>query len=297
MVHEAVLAEQSPALAALMRGEMAEGIAGASRWMDVTKGTFVRFVEFAYTRDYSVPKGFTEAQADAEATTSLPSQEEPRVLDDIEAAWQSPQAPPPAAPSFFGVRGYLPPQFAQHPSAQELDDGWDSPRPKIGKKSKSVPKPPRSASEIFRSLKYPLIESRSNVCKCNPTRNDGPVENSGDVLLAHASLYVLAEKWGVNDLKMLVLSKLQEALITLRLDSSKGQEVVDFLRYAYLDTSTPDLEPEIDGLRDLICLYTAANINLLMENSSFIDLIEGGGAFVRDLLKRIISCQPVRDTL
>ena len=62
MVHEAVLAEQSPALAALMRGEMAESAAGESRWMDVDKGTFVRFAQFAYTGDYSILKGST-AQA------------------------------------------------------------------------------------------------------------------------------------------------------------------------------------------------------------------------------------------
>jgi hypothetical protein len=36
----------------------------------------------------------------------------------------------------------------------------------------------------------------------------GPIESSGEVLLTYASLYVLAEKWGVNSLKILVLSKL-----------------------------------------------------------------------------------------
>ena len=62
MVHEAVLAEQTHALAALMRGEMAESVAGESRRMDLDKGTFVRFAQFAYTGDYSILKGST-AQA------------------------------------------------------------------------------------------------------------------------------------------------------------------------------------------------------------------------------------------
>ena len=43
VVHEAVLIEQSPILAALMRGEMAESVAGEARWIDVDKGTFIRF--------------------------------------------------------------------------------------------------------------------------------------------------------------------------------------------------------------------------------------------------------------
>jgi hypothetical protein len=37
VVHEAVLAEQSSTLAALIRGEMAESVADESRWTDVDK--------------------------------------------------------------------------------------------------------------------------------------------------------------------------------------------------------------------------------------------------------------------
>jgi hypothetical protein len=122
--------------------------------------------------------------------------------------------------------------------------------------------------------------------------NDGPVESSGEVLLAHASLYVLTEKWGVNSLKMQVLSKLHQTLSTLRLDASKVQQVIDLARYAYLDSSTPDLETEIDGLRKLTCLYMAANVEVVSEHTSFMELIEGGGAFVRDLWKRVVPKKP-----
>jgi hypothetical protein len=125
----------------------------------------------------------------------------------------SPPQPPPSAGSSFA-----PPPPAPRPSASEPEDEWlrfEVPSKK-GKKSKngpvssyrSGPEPPTSASDMFNSLKYPLIESRSNLCTCKSSMNDGPVESSGEVLLAHASLYVLAEKWGVNSLKMLVLSKL-----------------------------------------------------------------------------------------
>jgi hypothetical protein len=248
VVYEAVLAEQSPALAALMRGEMAESVAGESRWMDVDKGTFVRFAQFAYTGEYSIPKG-SIAQAVVEAESSSSSQE-PRVLDEefdeeYPSAWLQPQPNP----------------FAPRSSAE----------------------PPISASDVFNSLKYSLIESRSNRCTCKSSMNNGPVESSSEALLAHASLYVLAEKWGVNSLKMLVLSKLHQTLSTLRLDASKVQEVINLARYVYLDSSTPDLKTKIDRLRKLICLYIAANVEVVSEHTSFMDLIEGRGAFVRDL--------------
>jgi hypothetical protein len=83
-----------------------------------------------------------------------------------------------------------------------------------------------------------------------------------------------------------------QTLSTLRLDASKVQEVIDLARYAYLDDSTPDLETEIDGLRKLICFYIAANVEVVSEHTSFMDLIEGGGAFVRDLWKRVVPKKP-----
>jgi len=43
IIHEAAFANQSPELAALMRGEMSEGLASEAKWEDVDKGTFVRF--------------------------------------------------------------------------------------------------------------------------------------------------------------------------------------------------------------------------------------------------------------
>jgi hypothetical protein len=59
---------------------------------------------------------------------------------------------------------------------------------------RSGPEPPTSVSYIFNSLKYPLIESRSNLCTCKSSMNDSPIKSSGEVLLAYTSLYVLLEK-------------------------------------------------------------------------------------------------------
>ncbi|CZT13780.1 uncharacterized protein RAG0_17278 [Rhynchosporium agropyri] len=173
VVHEAVLAEQSPALAVLMRGEMAESVAGESRWTDVDKETFIRFAQFAYTGDYSISKGST-ARAVVEADSSS---KEPLVLNGS---------------------SLVPRSFALEPEDEWLLEA----RSKKKKKNKngplnlcrSGPEPPTSASEMFKSLKYPLIESRSNLCTCKSSIDDSPIESSCEVLLAHASLYVLAEE-------------------------------------------------------------------------------------------------------
>jgi len=55
VVHEEALADQSTALTRLMRGQISESLAGEAKWKDVDKETFIRFTQFAYTGDYSVP--------------------------------------------------------------------------------------------------------------------------------------------------------------------------------------------------------------------------------------------------
>jgi hypothetical protein len=87
---------------------------------------------------------------------------------------------------------------------------------------------------------------------------------------------------------MLVLSKLHQTLNTLCLDTSKVQDPVDLAQYAYSDSRTPDLETEIDRLRKLIYPYIAAKVEVVSEHTSFIDLIEVGDAFVRDLWRRVL---------
>ncbi|PGH07513.1 hypothetical protein AJ79_06248 [Helicocarpus griseus UAMH5409] len=59
-VHEAAFADLSPELDTLMRGrkdmKMNESLEGKAKWEDVDPDTFMRFTQFAYTGDYSVPK-------------------------------------------------------------------------------------------------------------------------------------------------------------------------------------------------------------------------------------------------
>lgn len=56
MVHKAAFADQSRALRALMQGTISEGSAGQAKWEDVDIKTFVRFAQFVYTGDYSIPR-------------------------------------------------------------------------------------------------------------------------------------------------------------------------------------------------------------------------------------------------
>jgi hypothetical protein len=83
--------------------------------------------------------------------------------------------------------------------------------------------------------------------------SEGSREDIGEVLLIHASLYVLADKWGVNSLKRLTLFKLHQTLSMLHLDGPKLPNIIKLAWYASSDERSPDLNTGVDELRELIC--------------------------------------------
>jgi hypothetical protein len=86
---------------------------------------------------------------------------------------------------------------------------------------------------------------------------------------------------GVESLKMLTLSKLHQTLKMLDLDAPKVQDIVELTRYAYSDEMTPDLQNGIDGLKELICHYIAANARMMAGYITLTALIEDGGLSYR----------------
>jgi len=258
VVHEQALADQSVALSILMQGKMSESLAGEATWQDVDQETFIRFTQFAYTGDYSVPVMIAKVSDQGfRFTSSLETEPEPV------------------------------PESAPAPAPEEVDFGW-----RLKKKSQSHKTdrpPPMPRSRAFKSLTYPLLRPRSNFAHTyDPAMSEGSDENIGEVLLIHASLYVLGEKWGVDSLKRLTLFKLHKTLSMLQLDGPKVTHIVKLARYAYSDENTPDLDNGTDGLRNLICQYAATKAEVLSEDPLFIKMIEEGGAFVRDLWKCVV---------
>jgi len=169
-VHEATLADQSPGLKALMRTEMSEGLAREARWEDVDKETFMRFAQFAYIGDYSIPTMIVKPSA-------------PTADERLR----------PPSPEFF------------MPS-----DEWTA--NKAGKKhARAVPV--TKTIPVFKDLIYARPMPQFNFeGTYNLKVGDGIGENIGEILHIHASLYVLAEKWGVDRLKRLTLFKIHKTL-------------------------------------------------------------------------------------
>ena len=76
-----------------------------------------------------------------------------------------------------------------------------------------------------------------------------------NVLLCHASLYVLGNIRLIDSLKTLVLHKLHKTMSAFQLDSHNAEDIVDLARYAYSEEARVD--EGIGGLRGLVYQYMA----------------------------------------
>jgi len=157
--------------------------------------------------------------------------------------------------------------------------------PKTADKYKSSALPKKSPMKSFDSPGYTVDPRNKWVEKSEPTITNGSSENIREVLLVHASLYALGEKWGVEKLKVLALYKLHRTLSIYPLDLEKLQHIVDLVRYTYSDERIPDLINGIDKLRELVCCYIASRTEVSLLHNSFLTLLVEGGPFVRDFWK------------
>jgi hypothetical protein len=248
VVHEEAIVSQSAALNTLMRGSMSESTNGLASWKDVDEKTFARFAQFAYTRDYSVPQMVVINEVVSNQRVDI----QPAALDD-ESDW-----------SLLSIKETVKKKGFKHDLT-----------------------PQETTHTPFKSLTYPLLQPRSKFAdSCHPVMIKGSRCHIFESLLSHTSLYVLADKWGVESLKVLTLYKLHENLNMLKLDVEEVPDIVELARYGY--SETPHLETGIDDLRELICRYIAANVDVMSKSKAFTDLIEEGGAFVPDLLKHML---------
>lgn len=144
------------------------------------------------------------------------------------------------------------------------------------------------AFDSFSSLGYQPPEHQTHIGNAQgPCVSDEGTETSFRISLAHTSLYVLAEKWGIDRLKQLTLCKIHQTLTAAQFDTSKVQDLVELVRYIY--SGTPSLVSGVDALRELICHYIATNGGITAKHAVFADLLREEGDLAPDLWKLVGS--------
>ncbi|OCK90540.1 uncharacterized protein K441DRAFT_707608 [Cenococcum geophilum 1.58] len=275
VVHAAAIADQSPALNVLINGQMTEAQTGSAIFNDVLEEDFIRFCQFAYTGDYTPPMCIIEDET-SHPTQSCPleSDSEPEILDA-----------PPTPPALEEIRPEEPeepepePVLEPEPQGAWYSRGSYSQTHRISQASRKV--------NLRRSFDIKFICStlpqQRIINSCEAIPNSHAKQDYTGVFLAHARLYVFADKYGIEPLESLSLHKLHATLKSFTLYRARVGDILKLVRYAY--ENGPGYKS--NKLRALVSEYIACEIDTIGGTKRFFALMEEGGLFVRDFWKLV----------
>ncbi|KAL3474790.1 hypothetical protein BJX99DRAFT_247987 [Aspergillus californicus] len=113
-----------------------------------------------------------------------------------------------------------------------------------------------------------------------PERLTSPRQDLTPVFLGHAQLYILADKYEIQPLCQLALSKLFDTLRKCTPYRASVFGVVEFAPFAYSAEYADSVK--IEPLQRLAVSYTVSIIRYVGYTTAFLDLLAEGGRFVSD---------------
>ena len=289
-VHSSALAGLSPSLDALMNGEMIEAKTRHVDWSEVDVDTFVRLCEFAYFRNYTPPSsrlfdGMIPIQKETKGDKKKSKRKKHRSIVNWGEA--EPEPEPAQAPEEEPV-----PEFGPAPGEEPVD-GYEIPPPEnttytdpeIAYKERSV-WTGHLRDAFASSLIIPSTQTDNLSYTFTPPMNSGSWDDFNPVFLGQARLYILADKYCIESLRHLVLSKLHETLTNFKLYDTGVSGLVEFVRFVYLNTP-PNYPSQVDALRNLATRYIVSVLGQIGDHECFRELLEEGGPFVSDFWRII----------
>ena len=273
-IHAELVSQNSKPLDRMINGYMSEAQEGFAVIKDVDEGTFVRFIQWAYTGYYEAGK----FKIDPPRADSALSNEKSGGESDSE------KLAPTAEVSDRED------QSEEHVVDDSSDRGWDYPRSKEdGIEVDFIDTD--TSSTLRRVLKESFITRNPSVRKeaisiSPPRHNQAPNENYTDVFLSHARVYVFAEKYDIQSLKALALDELHCTLQSFDLHPERTGDIIALLRYVYANTG--EIVDGVEDMRTVLKDYVGFEMDILMKDEDFGHvIIEDGGALLRDFLKMV----------
>jgi hypothetical protein len=280
-VHEEAIAQLSQPLRSSLTGVLSESLTKSVLWPEVSKDTFKRFVQFAYTGDYSIPSPVhrgrltpEETGGDAPASSVGQGSSNATYGSEIEFEW---------TPKSKKDRKKKQKWFVE----DETEPAGD-----VTCRREPYPAPlsPQVPSKLS-GLTYPLSAPRNSYeDSCEPAGTVEKGRSYSNVLLSHASLFVLADCKLVDSLKDLALFKLRKTLCGFELYADNTGDIVGLARYAYSDEGQ-GLEEGVGRLRSLVCQFMAEHALVLASNAAFAKLLSEGGQMAVDLFRFTVQFQ------
>lgn len=253
-----------------MNGDMIEAKTRHVDWSEVDVDTFVRLCEFAYFRNYTPPpSGLFDDRVDSKVARKLAKLNKAR----FNRNWDRPVPPP--------IEDELAPEAVPEPEPEPAPP--EEPickHAEIEYKERSV-WTGQLRDAFASSLAIPASQIHDLGHTFVPPVNSGSWDDFTPVFLDQARLYVLADKYCIDSLCQLVLSKLHQTLSNFRLYDNGVDGVIEFVRFVYLNTP-PNYGDRVDALRNLATRYVVSILGQIGEHEEFQKLLEDGGPFVSD---------------
>ena len=280
-IHADLVSRHSKPLDRMINGPMAEAHEGVATLEDVDHGTFVRFIEWAHKGYYNAAE-FTTAELESSSPSGSQNHEE------VAPAPQEKDIPEPApAPEDDWAR-------ADVAEPEPEDYGWNQPVQHYGKTKKGrkddLGTTAQGIKERLRKafINRPYTVRQAVVETPSPRPNENPVENYTDVFLSHAQLYVFAEKYDIQSLRVLALEELHATLANYTLHPVCTGDIIALLRYVYANTRKP--REGVEVMRTMMVQYVLCEMDVLMKDPDFGNLmIEDQGDFVIDERRDLVG--------
>ncbi|KAI9683920.1 MAG: hypothetical protein M1829_004255 [Trizodia sp. TS-e1964] len=104
-----------------------------------------------------------------------------------------------------------------------------------------------------------------------------------EYFMSHAKLHTFADKYGVLELVVETTAAMREGLTHFFPFLERVTDITDLIVYVW--QNTPDLTPvKSGGLRALLLAFVVAHRRMLFDQEGFLLVVEGGGAFARELM-------------
>ena len=297
-IHADLVSLHSKPLGRMINGPMAEAQNGFATLEDIDEGTFVRFIEWAHKGYYTAGE-FTIAVEEGPDPAGLGTDDDHGPKSDKAPILEELDQPSPSGQIYLDEYGE--PVLAAAAAAEPpvVNDEWDSWRGDMNslKKGKSKTKmmfgsisPPRRQHPLAREdLRQNFISRKSVIRKSaigisSPRRNQDSAEIYSDIFLSHARLYVFAEKYDIQPLKMLALDELHLTLAHFNLYVERTGDIIDLLQFIYANTG--ESRGGVEDLRTLMTQYVVYEMDMLMKDKCFRDIMLDRD-FFDDFLKMV----------
>lgn len=282
-IHSDLVSLHSKPLDRMIHAPMAEAQKGFATLEDVDDGTFVRFIEWAHKGYYTAAE-FTTDEARSSRTSGNQNH------DEVVPTTQEADFPGETIRLASEENFDFAPVIEAEPEPEPMS--WDAPLASSYKKGKKVKKvihfdrldQKGGLKESFISRRYTVRQSAVEIPPPRP--NHHPEEDYTDVFLSHVQLYVFADAYDIQPLRVLALEELHATLAIHTLYPERTGDIIALLRYVYANTRK--LREGVEDVRNLVTQYVGYEMGMLIRDPAFGDLIiKDGGDLLGDILRML----------